>query len=135
MSQGFQIGDRIESRHDASRLGVCVYHLIDPRDGHVRYVGSTSEPYKRYCSHISEAFRVFHGGRFSRSRKDAWLRDLIGSGVDPVLEVVAVCEREQAVATELAEFNRLAAQGVDLLNSFTPKNGGRCGKFKQPATY
>jgi hypothetical protein len=120
MAMTLQVGDRITTRLLAHDSPVCIYHLLDPRDESVRYVGSTNDPHKRYAAHISDATKTSYGGFRSTSKKDVWIRELALIGLEPVLVVVNICDRGDAVASEVAEHQRQVGRGVSLLNRVTP---------------
>jgi hypothetical protein len=62
-----------------------VYALRDPRDGRIRYVGSTSlSPLKRFAEH----HRTAVDGSHSNPRVAAWIRELVG--LDLTAEVVVI---------------------------------------------
>lgn len=78
-----------------------IYHLIDPTDGVVRYVGRCTDPKARFRNHCHEAKRR------STTRKHAWINGLLEQHKAPVLIVVCVTtcpwlSRQQ----ESAEFMR-----------------------------
>jgi hypothetical protein len=63
-----------------------VYSLNDPRDGRVRYIGSTAqEPAARLRRHI--------GHRHGNHPVVVWLRSLKAVGVRPTLQVILVCDK------------------------------------------
>ena len=60
-----------------------VYHLVDPRNKIVRYVGKTATPTARLRAHIAES-------RTRRvTRKQRWIGDLIDMGLEPLMIIAA----------------------------------------------
>jgi len=60
-----------------------VYHLVDPLDRVVRYVGMTKHPRTRLRAHIEESREQ------QNTRKKTWIAGLLAKGLEPVLVVVA----------------------------------------------
>lgn len=59
-----------------------VYHLIDPKDGVVRYVGRCTDPKARLRNHCNES------ARRNTTRKHAWINGLLEQNKIPALVVV-----------------------------------------------
>lgn len=106
-----------------------VYILRDPRTGEVRYCGETSDPARRLVAHLSKARRQVERGQ--GDAKEAWLVDLLGLGLRPLLSVVErgvpAAERLKAEERWIALFKRASHR---LLNK-TPAEI----LAKQKATY
>lgn len=93
----------------------AVYLLIDPRDDSVRYVGCTvSHIRDRVLSHLAVARKN------GKTRKDAWLRELMQLRLDPVVEVLAHVDADRAADVECAMIDYYAKTGLLL-------NGSRTG--------
>ena len=79
-----------------------VYHLVDPTDKAVRYVGRCQDPKARLRNHCNEARRR------QTTEKHRWINRLIQAGTMPVLVVVGVyadaAESRQREAEEWARF-------------------------------
>lgn len=60
-----------------------IYHLIDPRDKTVRYVGKTTKPKSRLRAHIKESQER------QNTEKKRWIAGLLEVGLEPVLVIVA----------------------------------------------
>lgn len=56
-----------------------IYGLVDPRTGHVRYVGKSHNPKNRLQNHLTPRQLK------SKSHKNSWLRGLLDSGYKPRL--------------------------------------------------
>lgn len=115
-----KVGDRITTRFGGPDSRAYIYHLVDPRDESICYVGSTNDPYKRYSAHISEALKLSCRGLIATNKKSIWIRELDELGLEPVLVIVGTCEREEATIEEIAEYYRQADAGAVLLNRSVP---------------
>lgn len=94
-----------------------VYHLIDPRDSAIRYIGKTTNPKARLRAHIQE----------SRDRqnteKKRWIADLLAAGMEPLMVIAAVTPDEpSARAIESAHVHRHAAS---ITNIHDPAKGAK----------
>jgi hypothetical protein len=115
---------------------MCIYVLIDPRDGAVRYVGKTSHPCTRRSDHMSEARGSTGNHRLH------WLRALLALGLEPSLEVI-----EEVAGNGNEEERRWIAayreEGHDLVNAtdggegvaMTPEVRARIGAAKRGSTH
>jgi hypothetical protein len=85
-----------------------IYVLIDPRDNQARYVGCSGRVRARKNEHKSQA-------RKSRTAKAAWLRELAGLGLEPVVQVLEspVADWEEAEQRWIASYRQ---SGAPLLN-------------------
>jgi hypothetical protein len=70
-----------------------VYHLIDPRDSTVRYVGKSANPRARLKSHIQESRTR------QNTKKKRWIAELLAAGMEPVMVVAASLSNESAART------------------------------------
>lgn len=71
-----------------------IYGLVDPSNGRIEYVGSTHNPYERYCTHLSNGK---HLGKSSQKLID-WFILLKERGIEPefkLLEMGAWTEFER----------------------------------------
>lgn len=94
-----------------------VYLLRDPRDNAPRYVGVTEmAPKDRAHRHVSQALQASR--RKSQGPKDAWIIELLGAQLRPVVDVVERVEttRADAGVRERAWIVRLTAERAALLN-------------------
>ncbi len=73
-----EVFTRMRNRY--SGYAFVVYGLVDPRDGLVRYIGSTLDADTRFQAHITEA-----KGKYSNSKKCNWVRELLEIGMEPKL--------------------------------------------------
>ena len=85
---------------------IFIYTLTDPRDERVRYVGKTANPGRRLRSHLSSAKCK------GKTVKDAWVRELLALGLEPVLSVVSVSSEANWRDDEI----RTIAQYADVTN-------------------
>lgn len=58
---------------------VYIYHLIDPKNDEIRYVGKTIYPEHRYSKHLRDKTRTWRG---------KWIRSLLSRGLEPFMEIV-----------------------------------------------
>jgi hypothetical protein len=92
-----------------------IYHLVDPRDAKVRYVGMTRNPKSRFRSHIAEAHER------DNTDKKRWIRELLAAGMQPVLAIVGNAPTElEARAIESHECKRNLAT---IFNVHDPRKG------------
>jgi hypothetical protein len=94
-----------------------VYHLVDPRDAAVRYVGMTKNPKNRFRGHITEAKER------DNTDKKRWIRGLLAAGTQPVLAIVGSAPTEtEARAIESHECKRNLAT---IFNVHDPRKGAK----------
>lgn len=101
-----------------------VYGLIDPRTGHVRYVGCTSLTLaRRVALHLSEP---------GDTPKRAWITDLRVAGLRPIVVTFSTHDAESpALVAEATLIDGFATSGASLVNrawmrsSRNPKTAGR----------
>jgi len=60
-----------------------IYHLVDPRDHSVRYVGKSTNPRSRYRVHCQEA------AERQDTAKQRWIAELSRADLQPVLLIIA----------------------------------------------
>jgi hypothetical protein len=78
-----------------------VYHLIDPNDRAVRYVGKSTKPKARLAQHLADA------AAGDNTAKKRWIRQLVAAGQKPVLIIAGTFATEPlARAFESAECHR-----------------------------
>ncbi len=72
-----------------------IYGLKDPRDGRIRYIGRTTQPRKRFTSHLRD--------RSTRTNqaKVLWIAELEALGLKPIMEILESVVNEPA--SEIAE--------------------------------
>jgi hypothetical protein len=86
-----------------------VYALCDPRDGAVRYVGTTNNLLGR----LNEHMRMYGGN----ARKNAWLKELKDAYLLPYVLTLEVAESEEEWRErEIAWIDTYVKAGADLLN-------------------
>lgn len=59
-----------------------IYGLVDPRDGHVKYVGKTISPRARLKEHLNLTCGT--------EEKNAWLKNLMDEGNRPAMKILAI---------------------------------------------
>lgn len=78
-----------------------VYHLIDPNDRAVRYIGKSRNPKARLAQHLADAVAA------DNTTKKRWIRQLVAAGQKPVLIIAGTFATEPlARAFESAECHR-----------------------------
>jgi hypothetical protein len=65
-----------------------VYHLIDPNDRAVRYVGKSRNPKARLAQHLADAAGA------DNTTKKRWIRQLVAAGQKPVLIIAGTFATE-----------------------------------------
>lgn len=81
----FKAGDRISCDLTRGKARTYyIYFLIDPRTYSVFYVGKAADPAYRLYQHWI--------GKADSPGARSYIRDLLQEGVDPILEIAAVCE-------------------------------------------
>jgi hypothetical protein len=84
-----------------------IYHLSDPRDQSVRYVGMSKDARTRYRRHLSQKDNPLM----------PWFQELAEQGHKPFLTVIETVQgKQQAKERELHWINHYAAQGAYLEN-------------------
>lgn len=97
-----------------------IYHLIDPRDRAVRYVGKSGNPTARLRAHIQESAAA------QNTAKKRWIAELADLGLRPILVVAAtVLDEPTARALESAHCHRHAAT---IHNLHDPAKGAKALK-------
>lgn len=94
-----------------------VYHLIDPDDETVRYIGKTASPKSRLRSHIQDA----RDG--NNTDKKRWIRRLLSQGKMPVMVIVASFPDEPSA--RLRESAECQAHLATIYNIHNPAKGAR----------
>lgn len=90
-----------------------IYVLVDPRDGKIRYVGSSINPHVRFSNHLRAT---------ENRRKSLWLLRLKRAGFTPAIDIIerGFGTREEQLEREAHHINRLKPLG-DLLNCHAPR--------------
>lgn len=98
-----------------------IYVLIDPRTGHIRYVGKTFNLRRRFMSHISKAKKP-------KTFSGSWIKSLATLGLKPTMEMIeqfnadAVDDWQEAERYWISSFKFM---GFELTNL---ESGGKNGK-------
>ena len=63
-----------------------IYGLLDPRKefDHIRYIGKSDNPIKRFKQHINESKRKINKNKL----KENWITDLITAKLSPMLVII-----------------------------------------------
>lgn len=94
---------------------MITYGLVDPRDGKIKYIGSTRrDPNFRLYQHISQACYDPIYGEPDEGWKDGWVAAVSLSGLKLALVKLADGNFERVI------FKALKASGVELYNKSTP---------------
>ncbi len=97
---------------DLRDVPICIYALIDPRSGDVRYVGRTENTKARYLQHVTP-------NRGSRAVQ-AWVRELKCANLLPTLhELHTVAPGDDADTAEYETIKAFRRRGAPLLNDFS----------------
>jgi hypothetical protein len=97
---------------------VYIYSLEYP-EGNIRYIGKSTDPVERLKSHINDSMIT------TNSHKTAWIRGLLNSGVEPIMNIVdEVCKSEWSF-WEKFYISLFKTYGFSLTNS-TEGGDGNC---------
>lgn len=88
-----------------------LYTLTDPRTGIVRYVGKTDHPRQRLYQHLQHP---------TNDDMAAWIADLAGDALTPVMDVIEVVMDADWAQREARHIWRFRDMGYDLLNRDGP---------------
>jgi hypothetical protein len=114
---------RHSARHNLLRMTSCIYALIDPRDGQVRYVGKTTIGLSRARQHAQPCYL-----RRDKGHKANWIRTLIAAGL--TYSIVCLYEAPTAEYLDDAEVFWIAEmrrRGCKLTNATAGGEGWRAG--------
>jgi hypothetical protein len=94
-----------------------IYKLIDPITNEVRYIGQTDNPQRRFNGHLSSSTNVKSSSY--NTHKSCWIRKLVNSGYEPIMEIVDSCETlEQSNSLEKLYIESFVERGFKLTNSY-----------------
>lgn len=93
---------------------VYIYSLKDPRDYQIKYIGKTIDIDKRYKQHIKNYTN-------KKSLKNSWVSSLLQYGLQPMLEIVEICDESKWQEREQYWIKYYKELGFDLKNM---TNGG-----------
>lgn len=94
-----------------------IYKLIDPITNEVRYIGQTDNPQRRFNGHLSSSTNVKSASY--NTHKSCWIRKLVNSGYEPIMEIVDSCETlEQSNSLEKLYIENFVEMGFKLTNSY-----------------
>lgn len=91
---------------EQAQTHACIYVLVDPRDGTVRYVGRTNRPQARYQVHCARG----------SGKVRAWVNELREQDCLPVMQIVEIVRREDEGVREYA-WIRFFSTRAALLNT------------------
>ena len=104
---------------------VCIYGLVDPRDGMIHYVGRTRAALRsRLSGHRADIALCWDGkARGAGQDKIAWLTDLQRAGLSPTIKILEEVNSDGAVDAEKRWVQALFKAGVPLTNQqWRPKS-------------
>lgn len=94
-----------------------VYHLIDPRDRTVRYIGKTASPNSRLRAHIQESRER------QNTAKKRWIAELLAAGLEPVMIIAASAPDEPTA--RVIESQHCHRHAATIYNIHDPAKGAR----------
>lgn len=97
---------------------VFIYGLFDPRNYRLKYIGQAVSPKNRLARHI------LHARKGVRSYKDNWIRGLLKHGLEPSLEILEECIKDNCNDIEKVWIKDCKAIGIKLTNMTKGGNGG-----------
>lgn len=95
-----------------------LYHLIDPNDNVVRYVGISYQPKRRYAEHLN-------GSKKLKTHKDCWIAKLLNDNQKPIMLIILETQDKE----EIFKFEIEHIAKYDNLTNLT--NGGEYYTYKQ----
>ena len=100
----------------ANRI-VYIYGLVDPRDGHFKYVGKTTNARKRLNNHLQPRQLAKNNPR------TAWLKHLLSLGLKPTMVILDEIDEEHWEERERYWIKYFSDIGYELKNSTTGGEG------------
>lgn len=98
---------------------VNIYALVDPRNGHCRYVGKTKNCIsKRLSGHVNDSNRR----QFENLPRFLWIRKLASLGLRPEVRLLEVVSAEDWIQAEQMWVSEMAAR-FELLNATSGGDG------------
>lgn len=95
----------LKSGNGRNLRNVYIYALICPKTKHIRYVGKSVEPYKRYLNHLTEN---------SKTHKNNWLKSL--NDDKPEFMILDICNEEDWIFWEQYWISQCKTWGYNLTN-------------------
>ena len=89
-----------------------IYHLIDPHDGSVRYVGRCTDPKARLRNHCNESQRR------QTTPKTRWIHALMAANKLPAMIVIATYSDPRAA--QIAEHQEILRHRATIYNIHDP---------------
>jgi len=77
-----------------------LYGLGDPRDGRIYYIGESTNPWKRYISHLTAS-------KYECYPVQSWVKHLLSSGLKPVLVVLGYGDESETIKEFISAENPL----------------------------
>jgi hypothetical protein len=92
-----------------------IYGLFDPRTGHLRYVGRTTNLVRRFKAHCTSSDTI-------NKRKYAWIQDLRRLGLLPEIQELDTADDDTVTDLENFYIGYFRMLGADLTNgeNYTP---------------
>ena len=94
-----------------------VYHLLDPRDRVIRYVGKTANPKARLAAHLRDA------AQNDNTEKKRWIAALRGLGLQPVMVIAATTADERTA--RIVESQHCRRHLATIYNIHDPAKGAK----------
>jgi len=88
---------------------VFIYVLKEPDTGVVRYVGKSTNPKRRFRTHINTSGK-------KRNHKECWISSLLDKGLKPIMEVIDEVPEEHGKQWEVAWIAFFKESECDLVN-------------------
>lgn len=89
---------------------ICIYALVDPMQGIVRYIGQTAMPEQRYKQHLSRK------GELGESERAKWIKTLRLSGRRPFMVLLDCVPKSEGPRAESRWIAHFLSIGVKLYN-------------------
>lgn len=102
-----------------------IYHLIDPTNGIVRYIGKSKNPKGRLQTHIAESKAR------QNTEKKAWIYNLLKNGFKPLLYIASAHDNEESARIEESRQCHLHKQTI--FNLHDPAKGAKAIRKKPKA--
>lgn len=97
---------------------VYIYGLFDPRNYQLRYIGKSNNPEKRLYRHIMYAKSNDRNHHIYN-----WIRQLLSENLEPSLEILEECNKQNWRDIERAWIKEAIEKGVDLTNETSGGDG------------
>lgn len=100
-----------------------IYILIDPRNNHVRYIGKTDNPRKRFNDHLNDGYSNYN------THKVNWIKSLYKLGLKPIFEILDEVKETEWEFWEMHYISLYKSWGYKLTNGTFGGDGGPSGSL------